>query len=520
MSDERNKYHFIYQDPTFPKEMSERFKRMDADTGPYMIAGHGPQSWRDKVRSFALNRFGPTGKHFAESMIGMSEEDKVQRYLDRTYGYANAPSDIDLTSRPASDLLKQGISDFGLVDAGLTALTLGTTALPRGVGTGAAILESTALGGDAYGEYIKGNTLGAGIMGALVGGPPLLRYFAGKTPPPKGQMEFQFENVPDLSRRRFAKALGYGAMGIGALAAVPGSVFRQTGKAAAKLLPVGANPVGNAMVSMLNVGTDSYDMVLRNMPMFGGKSSRQLLTEAGEDPKIIMSDLGKVAEDRHEFSNLGYFIDDIFHSAGRYDRVLTFDEFSKVVDQRAKESSSMPRNWENWEDVKQYPGIQVAENLVKTKPFKKSAYNEYLRTLKFLKEEPEGQDLVFKGEQQSLNRALVEKQFPEKNKFGFSEAPSDHPLSIAYQDTETDMYYKGKDAYEKIMGNKVPKMDFNDPIVGQKFSKNFPAINEDTFLRKFNPRKDLPNEDTFVNLYPSEEGIDSLYELAEKMIDK
>ena len=519
MSDEKSKYRFIYQDPTFPKEMSERFKRMDADTGPKMVAGFGPaQSWRDRARNFALDKYGPAGKRIVANILGSSEEDMALNYLQRTYG-SELPEGVDV-NRPASDLLKYGISDFGLADAGLSAATLGTSALPRGVGTGAAILESAALGGDAVGEYKKGNTLGAGIMGTLVGAPPLVRYFAGKTPPPKGQMEFQFENVPDLSRRRFAKALGYGAMGIGALAAVPGSVFRQTGKAAAKLLPVSANPVGNAMGSMLNVGTDSYDMVLRNMPMFGGKSSRQLLTEAGESPKEIMADLGKVAEDRHEFSNLGYVINDIFYDAGRYDRVLTFDEFSKVVDKTVKDSPNMPRNWENWEDVKQYPGIQVAEDLVKTKPFKESAYNEYLRTLKFLKEQPEGQDLVFKGEQQSLNRALVEKQFPEKNKFGFSEAPSDHPLSIDYHNLDVDMFNKGKNAYEKIMGNNVPKMDFNDPIVGQEFSKHFPAINEDTFLRKFNPRKDLPNEDTFVNFYPSEEGIDSLYELAEKMIDK
>ena len=75
-----------------------------------MIAGHGPQSWRDRVRSFALNKFGRTGKHFAESMIGMSEEDKIQRYLDRTYGYANAPAGAELSGRPFSDLLKYGMS--------------------------------------------------------------------------------------------------------------------------------------------------------------------------------------------------------------------------------------------------------------------------------------------------------------------------------------------------------------------------------------------------------------------------
>ena len=301
------------RDIFLPKELAERFKRVDSAPGPYMIAGHGPQSWRDRVRGFAFDKFGPTGRHFAESMVGRSEEDKILNYLER-----NPDVERDTFSRPFSDMLKYGMSDFGLADVGLTAMTLGAGALPRGVGTAAALTESAALAGDAVGEYKKGNTLGAGIMGTMVGVPPLLRYALGKTPPPKGQMELQLKPPEeiDLKRRKFSQGLGLGIAGLGALAMVPGSVFRQTGKAAAKLLPVDANPVNNALMSMLNVGTDSYDMVLRNMPMFGGKSSRQLLTEAGEDPKEIMLDLGKVSEDRHEFSNLGYVISDIFYDAG------------------------------------------------------------------------------------------------------------------------------------------------------------------------------------------------------------
>ena len=96
--------------------MSEEKK---IDSGPYFIAGHGgPQSWRDSVRSFALNKFGPTGRRFAEGMIGMSEEDKLQRYLDRKYGYAMPHPDrasAALAGRPVSDLLKYGLSDFGLL---------------------------------------------------------------------------------------------------------------------------------------------------------------------------------------------------------------------------------------------------------------------------------------------------------------------------------------------------------------------------------------------------------------------
>ena len=61
-------------------------------------------------------------------------------------------------------------------------------------------------------------------------------------------------------------------MGIGALAAVPGSVFRQAGKTAAKLLPINSNPVGQALSNMITVGSpDSYRNILENMPMFGEK---------------------------------------------------------------------------------------------------------------------------------------------------------------------------------------------------------------------------------------------------------
>ena len=45
---------------------------------PKFEAGFGPaQSWRDRVRNFALEKYGRTGKRFAEGMLGMSEEDKV-----------------------------------------------------------------------------------------------------------------------------------------------------------------------------------------------------------------------------------------------------------------------------------------------------------------------------------------------------------------------------------------------------------------------------------------------------------
>ena len=107
MSNGKNKYRFIYQDPTFPKALKERFVRMDADTGPKMSAGHGPQSWRDKVRGLASLKFGDTGRRFAEGMVGMSEEDKIMNYYQR-----NPDVEMDGTFSRPSDMLKYGFSDL------------------------------------------------------------------------------------------------------------------------------------------------------------------------------------------------------------------------------------------------------------------------------------------------------------------------------------------------------------------------------------------------------------------------
>ena len=168
---------------------------------PKFEAGFGPaQSWRDRARNFALDRYGSAGKRIVDNVLGPNEEDMALNYLQRTYG-SELPERVDV-NRPMSDVLKYGMSDFGLVDAILSGATLGTSALPRGVGTAAAIAESGLLAGDAYGEYKKGNTLGAGIMGTMVGVPPLVRYFAGNTPPPKGQMELQLKPQEEIDLKK------------------------------------------------------------------------------------------------------------------------------------------------------------------------------------------------------------------------------------------------------------------------------------------------------------------------------
>ena len=481
---------------------------------PKFEAGFGPaQSWRDRARNFALDKYGSAGKRIVDNVLGSSEEDMALNYLQRTYG-SELPEGVDV-NRPASDLLKYGISDFGLADAGLSAMTLGAGALPRGVGTAAALTESAALAGDAVGEYKKGNTLGAGIMGTMVGVPPLLRYALGKTPPPKGQMELELkpQEEIDLKRRKFAKALGYGAMGIGALAMVPGSVFRQTGKAAAKLLPVNANPVGQALSNMITVGSsDSYTNILKNMPMFGGKNTRKLLLDYGE----TADEVNKMLEiNEKHWGDMAYPITDIFYEAGRYDKVLPFDEFKKIAEDTPKrypEGMPMPEFMDEG-------GVKLAYDIFKYEPFQKSAYNEYLRAMKFFKETPEGQDLVYKGEEIMKLRREAERKFPTATP-GRADIPDGHPLSKAHSDAYNDLYYEALEQYEGPMRGKNIKIDFNDSIVGQEISKNFPAISIDDPLRKFSPRKDLPDEDTSLIFGPTEDGMQFLEKLAEKMIDK
>jgi len=481
---------------------------------PKFEAGFGPsQSWRDKVRNFALDKYGAEGKRIIDNVLGPSEEDMALNYLQRTYG-SELPEGANV-NRPMSDMLKYGMSDFGLVDAALFGMSAGASAIPRGIGTASAITESSLLAGDAVGEYQKGNNLGAAFMGTMVGAPPLLRYALGSTPPPKGQMEFQFQNVPDLKRRKFAQGLGLGAVGIGALSMMPGSVFRNfapsAGKAAAKLLPINSTSVGQALSNMITVGSpDSYENILENMPMFGGKTSRQLLLDYGE----TADEVNKMLDGNH-WGDIPYPITDIFQEAGKYDKVLTFDEFKKIAEDTPKRyPAGMPAP-----EFKKEGAVKLAYDIFEYEPFQKSAYNEYLRSMKFLKETPEGQDLVYKGEEIMKLRREAVRRFPGA-KPGTANIPDGHPLQSAHQKAYNDLYYDALEQYEGPMRGKNIKVDFNDPIVGQEINKNFPAISQDDFLRKFNPRKDLPNEDTSLIFGPGEEGMQMLEELAEKMIDK
>ena len=165
-------------------------------------------SWRDKLRELATLKYGTTGKNVAEGLLGESEEEKYMNYLEAIEaGLLPAPKNFP-DRRPVSDMFGgEGISDFGLLDASLMGLS--GMAIPK-VSSTAAAVESSVLGADALGEYKKGNTATAAIMGTLAGAPALLRY----ANPVKNtsSKEVADEVQPDLTRRKVSQGLGIGAL--------------------------------------------------------------------------------------------------------------------------------------------------------------------------------------------------------------------------------------------------------------------------------------------------------------------
>jgi hypothetical protein len=165
-------------------------------------------SWRDKLRNLATTKYGNTGRQFSEAILGESEEEKYMNYLEKIEAGLLPPPKNFSPNRPVSDMLGgEGISDFGLLDAGLMGLS--GAAIPK-ISTGAALTESGVLGADAVGEYKKGNTTTAAIMGTLAGVPPLLRY----ANPVKNtsSKEVAEEVQPDLTRRKVVQGLGISAL--------------------------------------------------------------------------------------------------------------------------------------------------------------------------------------------------------------------------------------------------------------------------------------------------------------------
>ena len=335
---------------------------------PKFEAGFGPsQSWRDKVRNFALDKYGAEGKRIIDNILGPSEEDMALNYLQRTYG-SELPEGVNV-NRPMSDMLKYGMSDFGLVDAALFGMSAGASAIPRGIGTASAITESSLLAGDAVGEYQKGNNLGAAFMGTMVGAPPLLRYTLGRTPPPKGQMEFQFQNVPDLKRRKFSQGLGLGIAGLGALSMMPGSVFRNFAPSAGKVAAKAAASIPNVttrfnMMRALKDGLGDINYtkgILSDMERIGGLNHKEVLNQVFKVPKENVDRIIIEGSTNPEFlarykdvpgyqtaddwinMKYEYELSDTFDDLARLEKQVSFKEFNKIFDAKAAEMK-MPSN--------------------------------------------------------------------------------------------------------------------------------------------------------------------------------
>jgi len=166
-----------------------------AETTHELWAGHtGQKSWRDRLRNLMQLKYGERGSRTAENLLGASEEEQYMRYLQKKYG-TEIPEDVE-TSRPVSQALLNP-SDIGGMDLALMALSGGRAPF---LSSAAAGTETTALLGDALGEYQEGNIAGAGIMGGLATLPyglriasPLLKQkgitslkAVDKRPPPTG----------------------------------------------------------------------------------------------------------------------------------------------------------------------------------------------------------------------------------------------------------------------------------------------------------------------------------------------
>ena len=455
---------------------------------PKFEAGFGPaQSWRDRVRNFALDKYGSAGKRIVDNVLGPNEEDMALNYLQRTYG-SELPEGVNV-NRPMSDMLKYGMSDFGLVDAGLSAATLGTSALPRGVGTAAAIAESAALAGDAVGEYKKGNTLGAGIMGTLVGAPPLVRYFAGGKTPPKEmrQMEMDF---PDLKRRRFSQGLGVGLGAAGILAMAPGATMRKV------LAP--AKVAGKAAASIPNVSSRFYMMralkdalgdidytkgILDEMERLGGLNHKEALNrvfdvpkeqvdriiiEGGTNPDFLArwKDVpGYQTADDWINQKYEYELYDTFDDLARLDKQVSFEEFNKVFDAKAAEMK-MPFKPRTQAEVTDMLSNEADLYIWNSPEFRQAAFKQY-KVIETIADDPAA---FGAKELETITKRMQEVypkgHFDEKTGMGASEIYSNYTEELSKE--YSSLSNEAQELANKIMDNPSKYgIDYLDNMVKQ-----------------------------------------------------
>lgn len=460
---------------------------------PKFEAGFGPaQSWRDRARNFALDKYGVKGKRIVDNILGSSEEDMALNYLQRTYG-SELPEGVDV-NRPMSDMLKYGMSDFGLADAILSGATLGTSALPRGVGTAAAIAESAALAGDAVGEYKKGNTLGAGIMGTLVGAPPLVRYFAGgKTPPkePKEQMRQMEMDFPDLKRRRFSQGLGIGLGAAGILAMAPGATMRKVlapakvaGKAAAANIPNVSSRFYMMRALKDALGDINYTKgILGEMERMGGLNHKEALNrvfkvpkenvdrtiiEGGTNPDFLQrfKDVpGYQTADDWINMKYEYELFDTFDDLARLDKQVSFEEFNKIFDAKAAEMK-MPFKPRTEAEVKDMLSNEADLYIWNSPEFRRAAFKQY-KVIETVAEYPEAYkvkdlDAITKRMQEVYPKG----HFDEKTGMGASEIYSNYTEELSKE--YGDLSNEAQQLANKIMDNPSKYgIDYLDNMVKQ-----------------------------------------------------
>lgn len=248
-------------------------------------------SWRDKTRDLMRLKYGETGENFTEALIGKSEEEKNMIFQERVRAGLIPTPETDTGSRPISDMFKSGVSDFGLMDLSLMATSAGR--IPK-VSSGAALTESSILGADAIGEYNKGNTGTAAVMGTLAGVPPLLRYANPIAKTSSKEVAEKVEDIVDPTKRNLMQG-----MGLAALAAPFSDPLIMAGRklvkppvlrGVAKLTP----SIPNLSISdILNVGSDSVFKIRENV----AKDLKNLNVLETDLPYPIHNIIYKLSED-------------------------------------------------------------------------------------------------------------------------------------------------------------------------------------------------------------------------------
>lgn len=265
-----------------------------ADTSNY--------SFRDQLRELMRLKYGMRGKQFAESLLGESEEEKYMKYLIRNYGYTPSPETQLPESRPMRDMLNVqggGPSDLGALDVVLMGLSgAGKRVLsPMAAGT-----ETAMLGGDAYGEYKKGNPGTAALMLGAAGLPPLLAY---KFRPTRADQELKTElqrttpspgetDTPmDPSRRKALGMMGTGIVGLAASKLAPD--ITQTTKAMTSV-PVKGIARATPPLKELSNNADTLlfnnELVTRLLPR--GFDSETLRLQETYDQPLILEELANM----------------------------------------------------------------------------------------------------------------------------------------------------------------------------------------------------------------------------------